>query len=150
MKWSKSVERFISKLIRWHLRPGQLFQQGPPTDKARYRFYKTIGEELPELVLLALADFRSTCGPGLQDCRKKAEDNLFELLHNFPVYQSGARKERRFLDGNKLMKLLGIAPGPLVGEILEEILEAQSLGELHSTGEAASLARKLYQEKYRR
>lgn len=150
LKWSKPVERFVEKLVRWHLRPGHLFQQGPPTDKAKYRFYKTIGDELPELIVLALADFRSTCGPGLQDGRRQAEENLFELLRNFSVYQVGKKKELRFLDGNELMKLLGIKPGPLVGEILEDLLEAQALGEVKSPAEAASLAQKLFKEKYSR
>jgi putative nucleotidyltransferase with HDIG domain len=150
LKWPKSVERFVEKLVRWHLRPGHLFQQGPPTDKAKYRFYKTIGEELPELIVLALADFRSTCGPGLQDGRRAAEQNLFELLHNFAVFQVSNTKETRFLDGTQLMKLLGIKPSPVVGEILEYLLEAQALGEVKTAEEAASMAHKLYQEKYSR
>jgi putative nucleotidyltransferase with HDIG domain len=148
LKWSKSTERFIQKLVRWHLRPGHLFSQGVPTEKAKLRFYKVIGEELPELVVLALADFRSTCGPGLQGARAVAEENLFELLGNFCVYEVVKKKDTRFLDGNQLMKLLGIGPGPVVGEILEDILEAQLLGELKSPGDAASMARKLYREKY--
>lgn len=148
LKWSKPLERFVEKLVRWHLRPGQLFQQGEPTDKAKYRFYKTIGEELPELIVLALADFRSTCGPGLQDGRREAEQNLLELLRNFSVYQVGQKKETRFLDGTELMELLGIGPGPVIGDMLEDILEAQALGEVKTYAEAASLAQKLYKEKY--
>ncbi len=150
LKWSKPIERFIEKLVRWHLRPGHLFQQGPPTDKAKYRFYRTIGDDLPELIVLALADFRSTCGPGLQDGRREAEENLHELLRNFSVYNVSTNKEARLLDGTALMKILGIAPGPVVGEILEEILEAQTLGEVQNIEQAATLARRLYQEKYSR
>lgn len=148
LKWSKPVERFIEKLVRWHLRPGHLFQQGTPTDKAKYRFYRTIGDELPELIVLALADFRSTCGPGLQVGRREAEENLFELLRNFSVIQVGKVKESRFLNGTDLMNLLGISPGPIIGDILEDLLEAQALGEVKSPEDAGSLAKKLYREKY--
>lgn len=148
MKWSKPLERLVEKLVRWHLRPGHLFQQGEPTDRARYRFYKTIDSEVPELILLALSDFRSTCGPGLKDGRREAEKNLLELLNNFSVYQSGSKKESRLLDGKELMHLLGINPGPMVGEILDELLEAQALGEVKSRSEAASFAQKLFSEKY--
>ncbi len=150
LKWSKPLERFVEKLVRWHLRPGHLFQQGQPTDKAKYRFYRTIGDELPELIVLALADFRSTCGPGLQDGRREAEQNLHELLRNFSVYNTSTKKESRLLDGNELMKLLGIKPGPVIGEILEEILEAQTLGEVQNVEQAADLAHRLYNEKYSR
>ncbi len=148
LKWAKQIERLIEKLVRWHLRPGQLFHQGMPTDKARYRFYKTIGDDLPELILIALADFRSTCGPGLQVGRREAEENLFELLRNFSVYQVSKIKESRFLDGTDLMKLLGIKPGPVVGELLEDLLEAQALGEVKNRDQAVEFARKLYEQKY--
>lgn len=150
MKWSRPLERFMEKLVRWHLRPGHLFQQGPPTDKARYRFYKTIGAELPELIVLAMADFRSTCGPGLQVGRKQAEENLFELLNQFSVYQIGQKNEYRFLDGNAIMKLLGIKPGPVIGQLLDELLEAQALGEVTDEAQAASFVQHLYREKYSR
>jgi len=148
LKWAKPVERFVEKLVRWHLRPGHLFQQGEPTDKAKYRFYKTIGDELPELIVLALADFRSTCGPGLQDGRREAEGKLQELLHNFTVYNVGKAKESRYLNGSEIMDILGIKPGQVVGELLDDLLEAQTLGEIKNHDEAALLARKLYQEKY--
>lgn len=150
MKWSRPLERFMEKLVRWHLRPGHLFQQGPPSDKARYRFYKTIGEELPELIVLAMADFRSTCGPGLQVGRKQAEENLIELLSKFSVYQIGQQKEFRFLDGTALMQLLGINPGPIIGQILDELQEAQALGEVANEAEAAAFVQRLYKEKYSR
>ena len=148
LKWAKPVERFIEKLVRWHLRPGHLFQQGAPTDKAKYRFYRTIGDELPELVLLALSDFRATCGPGLQDGRREAELNLLELLANYNVYDVGKKKEVRFLDGSDLMQLLDVSPGPMVGKLLEDLLEAQALGEVQNRDQAAVYARKLYKEKY--
>lgn len=148
LKWSKPVERFIEKLVRWHLRPGHLFQQGPPTDKAKYRFYRTIGDELPELIVLALADFRSTCGPGLQDGRREAEENLFELLRNFDVSQVSKVEESRFINGTDLMKILGIKPGPVIGNILEDLLEAQVVGEVKNLEEAKSLAQRLFKEKY--
>ncbi len=33
MRWSRPIERFITRLVELHLRPGQLFHQGPPTPK---------------------------------------------------------------------------------------------------------------------
>ncbi|MBY0357376.1 MAG: HD domain-containing protein [Candidatus Obscuribacterales bacterium] len=147
LRWSKALSQFVEKLIRWHLRPGHLFHQGPPTQKAIYRFYRQIAADTPELVLLALADFRSTCGPGLQEGRQDAEQKLFELLENYSVYIESQQKIPRLLDGSDLMKLLGIAPGPLVGEILEELVEAQSLNEVQDRKQAADFVRKRYYEK---
>lgn len=65
LKWSKPVVKFISKLVLWHLRPGALFHQGTPSLKAVKRFYRSVNEEVPELLLLAFADFGATKGPAL-------------------------------------------------------------------------------------
>lgn len=149
LKWSSNLERFVQALVRWHLRPGQLLQQEVPTERARYRFYKSVGDDVPELIVLALADFRSTCGPGLQEGREKAEANLLELLREYYVLRSERKMESpAYLNGNELMKLLGIAPGPVVGQILDELREAQDLGEVRNESEAAAFAEKLFQEKY--
>lgn len=148
LKWSKPLNQFVEKLVRWHLRPGHLYQQGEPTDKALFRFYRLIDKETPELVLLALADFRSTCGPGLQAGRENAEQKLFELLNKYCVYVEGQQKVRRLIDGEELMKLLGIKQGPIVGQILEELVEAQALNEVQSHEQATDFVKSLFHKKY--
>lgn len=150
LKWSKPFARFVDKLVRWHLRPGHLFQQGEPTQRAVYRFYRAIEEETPELILLALADFRSTCGPGLQEGRGKAEEKLFELLGTYCVYLESQNKRIRLLDGKEVMSLLKIEPGPMIGEILDELDEAQGLGEVQGRLQAEEFVRELYEKKYSR
>ncbi len=148
MKWSKPLERFVEKMVRWHLRPGQLFHQGDPTDRAIFRFYRSIGEEVPELILLALADFRSTCGPGLQEGRERLEQKLIELLDHYFVYVDEAKHLPRLLDGKEVMQVLGISAGPAVGNILEALEEAKQLGEVANRQEAEEFVKNLYAEKY--
>ncbi len=149
MKWSRPLARFIVKLVAWHLRPGQLFHQGAPTEKAVRRFYRTVGDELPELMLLAFADFGATCGPSLLgEKREELNESLFALLHGYQVYIENSQKQRRLLDGDEVMQLLGISRGPIVGALLAELREAQEFNEVANRAEAESFVRQRYQEKY--
>jgi putative nucleotidyltransferase with HDIG domain len=149
LKWSRPVERFIVKLVKWHLRPGALFHQGPPTERAVRRFYRSVGEDVPELMMLAFADFGATCGPGLlEENRIALEKNWIELLSNFSVYLNEDRQRVRLLDGNRVMKLLSIPAGPIIGEILSALDEAQEFKEVLNESDAEAFVKNLYQEKY--
>lgn len=131
LKWSTALSKFIVKLVAWHLRPGHLFHQGPPTEKAVNRFYRNCGVDVPELMLLAFGDLGATCGPGLEVAQKDAlEKSLIELLIGFPVYISKQESTPCLLDGKRVMRLLDIGPGPVVGEILEALYEAQCVNEV--------------------
>lgn len=150
MKWSRPVSKFICKLIKWHLRPGALFHQGPPTDKAIRRFYRDIEDDLPELILLAFADFGATRGPDLLDAnaRQAAEKNLFDLLNGYQQHREKAQSRVKLLDGNDVMTLLSIPGGPVIGEILEDLAEAQEFNEVSNRTEAEAFVKNLYSKKY--
>lgn len=148
LKWSKPVERFVSNLVLWHLRPGALFHQGLPTDRAVHRFYRTVGDEVPQLVLLALGDFRGTCGPGLQNNRKILENQLGELLARYVVFNEGRMHTPRLLDGSDVMTILGLQPGPMIGQLLEELEEAQGLKEVLNRQQAEVFVKDRFRQKY--
>ncbi|HEY9791987.1 MAG TPA: HDIG domain-containing metalloprotein [Candidatus Obscuribacterales bacterium] len=148
LKWARPVERFISSMVRWHLRPGGLFHQGPPTERAVYRFYRDVGPDLPELILLSQADFRATRGPGLLEGREILEKQISELLNGYVVFIEGRKRTPRLLDGRDVMQLLEIGPGPVIGEILELLEEARSLGEVMNKQQAQEFVLELYEQKY--
>jgi putative nucleotidyltransferase with HDIG domain len=149
LRWSKPVSRFIIKLVRWHLRPGQLFHQGPPTERAVLRFYRTIAEDVPALMVLAFGDLGATRGPGLEGPnREKLDSSLIELLAKFPVFISGQQSMERLLDGNEIMQLLGIEPSPILGEMVEALAEAQALKEVRDRAQAEKFVRSHYLLKY--
>ncbi len=147
LKWSRPLDRFVVKLIRWHLRPGQLFHQGDPTDRAVHRFYRTIGEDVPALIVLAFGDLGATRGEGmLGDSRVSLENNLFELLQGFPEFLKGERSRVRLLDGHQIMLLLGIKPGPVLGELIEALHEAQGINEISTRAQAEKFIVDLYEQ----
>lgn len=141
-KWSRQVGRFVEKLVLWHLRPGQLFHTAQPTVKALNRFYRTAGVDVPELMLLAFADFGATCGPGLSGGdREKLERSLLSLLDGYPAYLENSKKVPKLIDGADVMRLLGLAPSPLIGEILNALNEAQELQEITDRAQAEAFVR---------
>jgi putative nucleotidyltransferase with HDIG domain len=138
MHWSRPVERFVSKLVKWHLRPGQLFQQKDlPSDKAFYRFYRKAGAEVPELLLLALGDLGATQGPAMVgENNAKLRANLIELFDGYAVFNLESARRDRLMTGLDVMKLLGIKAGPEVGRILSLLDEAEGFKEITTRAEA--------------
>ncbi|HEY9776717.1 MAG TPA: HDIG domain-containing metalloprotein [Planktothrix sp.] len=149
MKWASSVSKLIVHLVRWHLRPGALFHHGVPTDRAIARFYRSMGDDLPELMLLAFADFGATRGPGLMgENRKHQEESLMGLLNGYPAYREAARQRVKLLNGNDVMQLLSLKPGPVIGQILEALEEAQEFKEVLDRSDAERFVKKHFAEKY--
>ncbi|MBI4534159.1 MAG: HDIG domain-containing protein [Candidatus Melainabacteria bacterium] len=149
LRWARGVERLIVKLVQWHLRPGQLFHQGQPTQRALHRFYRLVGQDLPALMLVAFGDLGATKGPGLTaPARDLLETSLTELLQRFIVFLEGEHTSVAFLDGYQVMKLLAIEPGPIVGVLLEALAEAQSLSEISSRAEAERFVIAEYKKRY--
>lgn len=147
MKWSRPLSKYIYDLVLYHLRPGALFHQQEPTDKAVHRFYRKLSPIVNPLILLALCDLASTCGSGFdQERRDKQKTSLFELLSNFLVFISGEEKLQRLIDGNDVMEILSIKRGKLIGEILEIVSEAQSFGKIQSREEACQLVKTCYEQ----
>lgn len=149
LKWSKATERFIADLVRWHLRPGALYHNGQPTEKAIRRFYKSINDELPELMLLTFADMGATRGAGFMgESRQILEKSLVGLLAGYPAYKEEAARMQRLLNGRELMVLLDLKPGPVVGELLAALEDAQVVREVSNRTEAEEFVKRLYEKKY--
>ena len=149
MKWSRPVEKIIVNLVRWHLRPGQLYHQGPPTEKAIRRFYRSVRDDLPELMLLAFADFGATRGPGLMgENRIVLENSMFELLHGYRTYKEESANRVKLLNGTQVMELLSLKQGRVVGELLAALEEAHEFKEVSNRAEAERFVKEFYQQKY--
>lgn len=149
MKWSRPVTRLIIKLIKWHLRPGQLFHQGEPSLKAVSRFYRNVGDDLPELMMLAYGDLGATRGDGLTpEVRGSLSRNFDGLLSGFVLYKEQRKRVPRLLNGRDIMSLLSLQPGPAVGDLLDSLDDAQAAGEVQDRLQAEDFVRDLYEKKY--
>ncbi len=134
LKVSQQVREYIKKLIRWHLYPCQF---GPDAlRKSTLRFYRRMGDDTLDVVMLALADRHSACGHWLsdEDFEKSHQAHLW-LMSNYEAEQP-AMTMPRLLDGKSVMQLLDIKPGPHIGTVLEALQEAQQLGEVQDENQA--------------
>ncbi len=151
MKWSKSLSRFIAKMIKYHLRPGQLFHHGLPSERTVLRFFRKVGDDMPELILLAYGDLGATRGEGLpEDSRRSQAKHFAELLDAYLQFSQEVEPLPRLLTGSDVMKLLQIAPGPEVGEILNALVEAQGVKKVWDRQSAERFVQEYQQKKYSR
>ncbi len=125
--------KYIQKLVRLHLRPMQLVDESV-TDSAIRRLMVDAGDELDDLMMLCRSDITS-----------KNPRKVERFLNNFDRVEEKMQqveekdKLRNFklaIDGNTIMKILDIAPGPVVGNIKQEIKDAVLDGEIPNEEEA--------------
>jgi putative nucleotidyltransferase with HDIG domain len=144
--------RFVALLIEEHLRPAQLSQSGAPTERAVFRFFRDLGEAAPACLVLSLADAAATAGPRLTFSRWRGHLAYIRYVLERAGLQSqatggaGERGKRHFLRGDRLIRALGMKPGPEVGRLLLAIDEAVATGEVKSEEEAIELARSLHNQ----
>lgn len=146
LKLSSSEKDFLKKAVYFHLRPGYLVDKAKPSPRAIYRFFRDTQEEGVSILILAIADWRATRGVLTEEKeRKKQEKVIFRLIEDY----FSKKKEKplvKLIDGYDVMRILKLSPSPLVGEILKEVREAQSLGEVSSRAEALRFIRERYEE----
>jgi hypothetical protein len=111
-----------------------LAQADAITRRARYRFYRDLGEETRDLLLLALVDAAALTGASPLHTWRRA-GVVRDLLAGWRQ-QEAALGVGALLTGDDVMTRLGIPPGPQVGVHLETVREAQALGLVRTRGEA--------------
>ncbi len=129
----------VSRLIENHLRPLQLLR-GESREKSRRRLVFDLGEDLPLLLLHALADLNATRGRDPAPRRAALIGLGRELLTIFDQEKENLIKP--LLGGQDLIKL-GMEPGPGMGVIIRLIHKRQIAGTIRSRAEALEAAREL-------
>jgi acyl-coenzyme A synthetase/AMP-(fatty) acid ligase len=118
-----------------------------PSKKAVYRFFRDTGAAGVDICLLSMADILATYGPTLPPERWEWHlDVVRVLLNAWWEDRTGSILPLPLLNGDTLMEELELSPGPVVGDLLDAIREAQVAGDIVSKQEALDLARNLIQE----
>ncbi|MBK7456636.1 MAG: hypothetical protein IPJ46_23810 [Anaerolineales bacterium] len=113
-----------------------------PSRKAIYRFFRDSGEAGIDLILLGLADVRGTRAHSLTiETWNIYLDVARILLENYWERPQEAVAPPRLINGNELMKELGLKPGIMVGQLLESIRENQAAGKIGDREQALAFAR---------
>lgn len=114
----------VTLLVSQHMRPFFLcnnLREGGVSTKACLRLAKAVGDDLPGLFMLAMADSLAGKGENKPERMEEEISTLFELMH-----ATIEEKIRPVLSGPPLLTGkdligVGLAPSPLFKEILEEV-----------------------------
>lgn len=113
LKYPKALTKDISQLVYLHMR-FHGFGEGQWTDSAVRRYATDAGELLPRLHKLVRAD--STTRNAKKAARlQRTYDRLEERIEEIEAKEDLA-KVRPDLDGNEIMRILDLPPGPEVGQ----------------------------------
>lgn len=139
LKFSGDEIDFVTLLVAEHLRIGFYCDHEPLPPRLIYRFLSRLGEAAPLMVLHALADCAATGGEGAEaNWQRHLRAAEVLLRHHFEP--SVLSRPPLLLDGNAIMELLGLPPGPRIGEIKAALLEATAAGEVSNVEEAREFA----------
>ncbi len=133
--------------VRHHMRPMHLRNAESLSRRAVYRFWKATDSLGLDVCLLTLADYLGMVGTHLQVPDWLAQLQVVRaLLDAYFNRHAEVVAPPPLLGGKALMEALGLAPGKLVGQLLEQIAEAQAVGEISTLEEALDLARRLHKK----
>lgn len=118
-----------------------------PTALEIHRFFRTFGGAGIEGVFLALGESLAGRAPGAMDqhwpdqlARARAFLKAWWEAHDLVI------SPPQWIDGHALMEELDIEPGPVIGEILTAVVEAQVEGKVESRSQALAWAARLLEE----
>ncbi len=131
----------VTAMIDAHMRPLQMAQQGAPTGRAIYRFFRDTGGAGADTLFLSLADHLAAVGPRVSREGWHRHVAIVSYILKRASEDRAVISPPRLIGGDELMAELGILPGREVGKILELIREGQAAGEVHSREDGLRLAR---------
>jgi tRNA nucleotidyltransferase/poly(A) polymerase len=152
LRLSNSEMDRVKVIIQNHMRLvyhiGRLEEEGKlPSRRAIYRFFRDTGDAGIDLCLLSLADQRATYDHEITQQTWFACLNVVSIfLENWWEKREETISPPSLVNGDDLMAVLKISPGPAVGKILEAIRESQAMGVVQTREEAISLAEKIVSE----
>ena len=132
----------LDRLVAQHLRPMHLAQAGRITRRARYRFFRDLGEDARDLLLLALADAAGVGGRPPIEVWTAPGGSVVRSLMEGAAEARAVTSTPPLLDGDDVMAAVGIGPGPMVGRLLADLREAQALGHIRTRDEALASVRR--------
>jgi poly(A) polymerase len=143
LRFSNREIQTVDLLVKYHLRPTQMSQEGAPTRRAIYRYFRDTGETGIDILFLSLADHLATRARtlGIEQWRQHTAMTGYVLENHFAAETPAV--PRRLVDGEDIMKTFGLGPGPKIGELLEAVSEARAAGEITERQQAMDLVRDL-------
>jgi putative nucleotidyltransferase with HDIG domain len=136
LRLSGRMAAVLERLVRHHLRPMHLALSGGVSRHARFRFFRDLGDDARDLLLLALADAAALRGDSPLAVWDGPDGRVVRELMAGHADEIAALSAPPLLDGRDAMKALELPSGPEIGRLLRLLREAQAVGAV-TTREAA-------------
>lgn len=133
----------LEKMVFWHLRPGYLADSENISPRAAFRYFRDTAREGVSILLIAIADQRSTRGPLTSDESRAHHEKVSLGLIKEYFRRSKVKKIAKVINGDDLINKFKINPSPLIGKVLSEVEELQAIGKIKTKEQAFAVARKI-------
>lgn len=125
LRWSKSMRIRVAGLIGAHMHPFHLCnvqRQNEISKRAALKLHRRVGQEMPGLFILAMADSLASEGEKKPPEMENELQKLWSRVN--AIYNQDIRPVvcgPRLVTGRDIVEEFGLDPGPLIGEILGEL-----------------------------
>ncbi len=143
LRFSSREIMVVETAVTHHMRPTQLSQEGMPSNRAVYRYYRDTGPTGIDVLYLNLADHMATRGPELETGNWEEHTGLVKYLIEKYFEKENVVNPPKIVDGYDIIKSFGLSPGPRIGELLDAVREAQASGDVTSREQALKYIEKL-------
>lgn len=152
LKFSRTEIEVVQGVVRAHMRPHWLhtsFGADPISRRACYRFFQDSEGRRTEtqvgigVALLALADYQATYAASPPPAWPAYVEHMAQLIEYGVGPQGRAAESAPLVDGHTLMAYFSLPPGKQVGALLEQLREAQAVGEITTAEDGLALAAEL-------
>lgn len=147
LRFGKRGVEHVARMVHQHLRPRQMAQNGDmPTRRALYRYYRDVGDVALDTLYLNTADYLAARGPMLEREDWAAHCGLVRYILEEGRLEGDKDRDSvkslpKLVDGYDIIDGFALAPGPLIGKLLEEVREAQASGDVRTREQALELVR---------
>jgi poly(A) polymerase len=143
LRYPNDMVEDVSRLVYLHLRFHSYYQGW--TDAAIRRYVRDAGHLLDDLNELTLCDITSRNKARVAELQQRMQDFKVRLADLKKRDQLAATRPP--LNGDEVMEILGIPPGPLVGKVLQHLLDEQLERGSLSKDEATQIVKANFQSK---
>jgi hypothetical protein len=116
-------------------------------EKTIFKWLRKSGDDSVSLIMIAMADRKSTLGPASDKTALDHHPAWSKNLMKKYFYKIRHQLEQVSLINGKDLLALGMSPGPELGQILTAVREAQDLGTIRNYDEGLALAKKMIQNR---
>jgi tRNA nucleotidyltransferase/poly(A) polymerase len=142
LRLSRAEVQLGETIIEHHMRPLLLAHEESVSSRAIYRFFRDTGDAGVDVLLHALADNRATYPPGSGDREQQRLEALAaRMLQDYWEHRQERVAPPPLITGRDLLREFDLQPGPLIGQLLEAVREAQVSGEVRTREQALDLVK---------